>query len=516
MAAALAPGIEMEALLALRTLRTADARAQLLAAVRELGRDGAPFTLERLQQLLRVEAHFESLLERDARPFLAATGPLSDEDREFALNAQRLFLESANGLQRFLRNRKSWATSRESLELMFRVTGLALHAVHGFVKWGYFVNEPGRPVPWRQLHALYLLAEADGYGEAPFALHEPGAGPSCVRALYLRTLLLDQVNTGNLSRIGIERADGHLSAWCRDYRLDDTLPSEGPAYWVDLASESGLQALRKPARGDCLRFVGAGAMAAQLVELRAAVRDAEPGAGPGGEQAEVLSAFDKLYESALCGDDIREAERTTLEDLEVDVIVGAERVLRRLRAGRHPGTAGDLSETRQFAPLPPANPDRAGDEPAPGDPEVERWRVHDLGAGGYGLIVDRETADLVSLNGLVALRHAGHDEWMVATVVRKRASRVRGEVLVGVELLGRRPIAVQLCPEGAPAVAALYLAGDDPDGALDTLLARPADLRPGLRCTLRSAGIDYRIRPHGVPRRGCDWISAGFEIEPSA
>ena len=121
-----------------------------------------------------------------------------------SLAAERHCLEAANAFQRFLRNRNAWATSRETLDAMFRVTGLAINAIHSFVKWGYFLNEPGRTVPWKQIHALYLLAETDGYSQVPFVLHpaQPSYKPS-VQSLYLRTLILEMLNTGNLTKVQI-------------------------------------------------------------------------------------------------------------------------------------------------------------------------------------------------------------------------------------------------------------------------------------------------------------------------
>jgi len=48
--------------------------------------------------------------------------------------------------------------------------------------------------------------------------------------------------------------------------------------------------------------------------------------------------------------------------------------------------------------------------------------------------------------------------------VRKLANRVRGEILVGVEVLSYRPIPVELAPaSGGPAIQALYMPGIDPN-----------------------------------------------------
>src|SRR3954468_14957422 len=193
-----------------KTVRDEPTRALFLATIRELGKDGGDFTLDRLTKLMRVEEHFQVLLLYDQIDFLKHGSQAStDEDRDFALSVQRNCLEAANGFQRFLRKRGAWATTREGLEAMFRVTGLALHAIHCFVKWGYFLNEPGRATPWKQLHALYALAESDGYSQVPFVLHpsQPSFKPSA-QSLYLRTLILDLLNTGNLSKVQLEIADG--------------------------------------------------------------------------------------------------------------------------------------------------------------------------------------------------------------------------------------------------------------------------------------------------------------------
>src|SRR3954470_2989012 len=154
---------EVERALQLKTVRDPGPRGLFLSAVRELGKESGPFTVDRLEALMRVEEHFQALLLYDQIEFLRQPPAAIEPERDFALNVQRICLEVANGLQRFLRTRAAWATSRDTLDRMFQVTGLALNNIHCFVKWGYFLNEPGRAAPWKQMHALYQLADADGY-----------------------------------------------------------------------------------------------------------------------------------------------------------------------------------------------------------------------------------------------------------------------------------------------------------------------------------------------------------------
>src|SRR5205085_7493248 len=271
----------------------------------------------------------------------------TEADRDFALNVQRICLEAANAFQRFLRNRNTWATTRESLDIMFRVTGLALNAIHSFVKWGYFLNEPGRAIPWKQVHALYALAETDGYSQVPFVLHsaQPSFKPS-VQSLYLRTLILEVLNTGSLSKVQTEIADGWFSSWCADYGLDTEYSTRNHTFFVDLGSDAGMRLMRKDSHGDSMRYVRVDGLKAQIEEVQAGLRHGRLYAGYGAgavfpvdEHIALLTIIEKFHQSILAGSENRIEERTHFEDREVDVIVGMERVMRKMREAPAPAAA---------------------------------------------------------------------------------------------------------------------------------------------------------------------------------
>ena len=532
MSTVLAYPVEVERVLALRTVRDATSRGHFLASVRELGKDGAEFTLERLQYLMAIEEHFQALLLYDQIEFLREPPPISEADRDFALTVQRICLEAANGFQRYLRNRNAWATSNETLDDMFRVTGLALNAIHCFVKWGYFLNEPGRAAPWKQLHALYLLAEHDAYAQAPFVLHptQPSFKPS-VQSLYLRTLILDLLNTGSLSKIQIEIADGWFSSWCNDYSLDAEYSSRHHLFYVDVASDSGMHLMRKDSHGDSIRYMRADSLKAQIEEVQAGLRHGRlyAGYGAGGvfpveQHVALLAIIEKLYQSILAGSENRIEERTHFEDREVDVTVGVERVMRKARERRaNPEPASVASPAPEGATetfeITPSGLSMVANQPvaaqsAATDPEVERWRVHDLSSKGYGLLVDRDSSDAVLLNGLIGLQNHETGGWIVGSVVRKLANRVRGEMLVGVEVLSFRPIPVELTPSGGGApTQALYLPGVDTNGKLDSIVVRAGGFTSANGYVIRTGGSEYRIRLNRIITKGADWIKARFEIE---
>jgi hypothetical protein len=492
MSSVLAPPSDVERVLQLKTMRDPGARAQVVASIRELGRDGGEFTLQRLQRLISVDEHFHAVLASDQPEFLQRPPPMSEVDRDFALNVQRVCLESANAFQRFLRNRAAWATSREALETMFRVTGLAINAIHGFVKWGYFLNEPGRAVPWKQLHALFSLAEADGYSQVPFSLHasQPGFKPS-VQSLYLRTLILDMLNTGNLSRMQLEIADAWFAAWCADYSIDTEFSSRQHVFYVDLASDSGLHLLRRDSHGESMRYIRAENLKAQIEDMQGGLRQGRLYGGSGGaaallpieEHVALLAVIEKLYHSVLAGSESRVDERTHFDDREVDVVTGIDRVLAKVH-GMEEAESG-----------------------------LERWRVHDLSTKGYGLVVDRATAETILLAGLVALRNQSGAGWILCTVVRKLANRVRGEMLIGLEVLSYRPVPVYLTSnEGRDSAMALFLPGTDPNGKLDSLLVHARDFNAGSTAAIEANGARYNVRMNRIIRKGADWIKARFEI----
>jgi hypothetical protein len=527
---------EVERVLALKTVREPGALALFHAAIVSAGREEAQFTSERLSELTALVEHFQALLLYDQVEFLRGSVG-AQADREFATSVQRVNVEAANGFQRFLRARAAWATAAQSAEDVIRATGLALDAIHGLMKWGYFLGEPGRSAPWRQLHALFALADAEGSVRTPFVLHaaQPNFRPT-VQSLYLRTLVLDLLNAGNLSRVQIEIADGWFSSWCQDYTLDAEYAPGRHLFYVDLDSPGGMRLLRGDTPAQTARYVGVEALKLQIEEVQSQLRHGRLYAGYGSgalfpveEHVALLATIEKLYRSVLSSHENRIEERTHFEDREVDVVCGAERVLRRVGEGAPvsslagasaaaPADAQTIEITPSGLSLVPAEPASAGEMPFPAglaaDPEIERWRVHDLSSRGFGLIIDHTASDSVLLNGLLALVNHETGGWILGSAVRKRPSRVRGEVLVGVEVLSYRPIAVELAPaNGGAATAALYLPGTDSSGKHDSLVVGTGQFDSSRVYSIRTAEGQFRVRMNRIIRKGADWINARFEIE---
>ena len=523
--------VDLGRVLAAKTVREAGSRALFLAAMRELGKNAPPFSADRLAWLMKVEEHFQTLLVYDQLEYLRGPATVAETERDFVLTVQRILLEAANGFQRFLRNRDEWAAASEDAALRFRVTGLALNAIHGFVKWSWFLGEPGRGIPWKQMHALYGLAEAEGYSQTPFVLHASQASfkPS-VQSLYLRTLVLDLVNAGQLSRAQVEIADGWFASWCEEYSLDADYSSRFHLFFVDLATDRGLRHMRKDSHGDSVRYVRAEGLKAQLEEIQAGLRHGRLFAGHGAgailpveEHVALLATIEKLYQSMIAGAENRIEERTTFENREIDVVVGMDFVLARIRRGPETASAEGASPGASVATdmveISPSGLSLTAIDASPPaapsiDPDIQTWRVKDLSSKGYGLLVDKASADTVMLNGIIGLRDQVSGGWILGSVVRKLANRIRGEMLAGVEVISYHPLRIVLDPvEGGDGLEALYLPGLDPSGKLDSILIRSTDYSATTPYHVATGGAIYRIRLNRIAKKGADWIRVRFEIE---
>jgi len=307
-------------------------------------------------------------------------------------------------------------------------------------------------------------------------------------------------------------------------------------FFLDVASDTGLHLMRKDSHGDAMRFVAADAIKAQLAEVQAGLRHGRLYAGYGAgavfpveQHVALLAIIEKLYDAILSGEENRIEERTHFEDREVDVTTGIDRVFAKILEGPRgaapeaPATAArdvSMMDTIEITPsglsLVSTDGNAGGESASPVDPEIERWRVHDLSSKGFGLVVDRGQAESVLLNGLMGLRNQETGGWIVGSVVRKLANRVRGEMLVGIEVLSYRPIAVELVPGEGAAMRALYVPGLDTNGKADALIVRAADFGRGNLFVLEAGEARYRIRLNRIIKKGADWVLARFEIASKA
>lgn len=481
-----------DTLFAARSLADPGVLPATLQAVRELGKDTAPFDRERLDALLEVEERFHNLLREDGADMLAraAGGALRDSDISFAQAIQRILAESAIGMQRFLRNRDGWAASAGPA-LLPRVAARALHAIHGYAKWGCFLGQPGKGAPWKQMHGLYYLAEREGCEQAPVTLlpWDPTHKPT-PQALYIQALLLELLQGAGLTPAQLEIADGWFGAWSLDYRLDREFEAHNHLFHVDLAGEHGLEVVRPDIEWETIRFFRAEGLLRQLDHARRDMRE-------GRLVAPVASSSRLPAEDHL-------AVLAVLERLEPTLAASPD--------GRIAGRAlGSGSTPTIVAGMEPLTQSLASD--APGPVATSGWRVYNRSAHSFGLIADGGDAQPLDPGSIIAIHDEGRQGWVIGHVVHRTRLGRKGALLAGVEMITEQPCPVGVERKGQNPSQGILAPGADPTGRFDALLLKESDYGDGAQAVVHVGADQFRVRLGRPALRGDGWVKARFFVE---
>jgi len=487
----------------------------ILSALTVLGNREGPFTLEKLQTLVAVEAHFRHLLRREQHGYFNALG---DPERKtqsdaFAKHMQLIHSHLASAFQRYVMRSEAWLGHGTHIDLLHSATALAVANFAALVKWSYFQHETLKGTSWSELHALYYLAEQQGFHQQALRIYdiEDGFHPS-IETLYLSALMLDIINPGSLSAAQIEIAEGWLAEWCADYSLETEYLPRSHLIYVDIAEHSGFHLATPGVHGETLRYLRADALRLHIEEVKGELRIGHRYEGHGSghefpveEHVSLLNSIERLYQSILARSGNRIEERTQVQHMSVDVVVGFEAILGTLsQAGSSPGLS--LAVAPEDLGLPSS------------------WRVHDFSSAGFGLLLDRTDAELVPLQSLIALRMPGEERWALGAIVRKLTNRVQGQTLFGVEVLSYRPMRVPLrrfAQQRADSdetvlvgqTEGIYVPGKDNDGRRDFLVLRSRDFAARHVFEVPARDSHYRIRLNRAVKKGADWIALRFEVD---
>src|SRR5207302_6334740 len=290
----------------------------------------------------------------------------------------------------------------------------------------------------------------------------PDGALTTIEQEYLRVLLLQLMNAGNLSPRYVEWVADQLSEWCAPLRLNIE-SSTVSSFYVDLGSRTGLKRRGpQPLEGRVL-FLDTRPLHAVLMQnvvmLEQKVRN-DPLSERTSRRAEQLNLLSKL--AAQVDPEFRpvtrRGERTTASGA-VDTIVGFAKISGFLRdeemgplldSRAQAGTFGDSVEIATFG--------RTRNEHARSQEVARRrlatyaapggtWEIRDVSQTGYRLVAPMMVVNAVTLGTLAAMRGQGQTLWALGIVRRmKRLTSERAEIglqiiannLVGVELAEQR------------------------------------------------------------------------------
>ena len=398
------------------------------------------------------------------------------------------------------------------------------------------------PAKWAELHSLFTLACSQQIERRHIVVDREGA-TTTVEHEYLVALILQLVNSGNMTPKHVDWVATHLDEWCQPLRL--TLePSSVTSFYVDLGSRSGLRR-RAPAplEGRVL-FLDTRPLHALLLQNVAVLEQkirSEPLSEKTARRSEQLALFTKLASQVdpEFKPFARRGERTSAAGV-VDAIVGFAKI------------SGFLRE-EELAPMPALEPGksfggtmelavfgRARNETdrrleqaqrrlatysAPGGP----WEVKDVSQTGFRLLAPMSVANAVTLGTLAALRPHGQQVWALGIVRRmRRLTSDRAEI--GLQVIANAVSSVDLIEQrksheedyavdgeattiNGRIFQGLYLSlrKREGDRAVQSLIMPAIEYQPARRFNLQMPRTTHAVRLGRLLEQQPDWVWTAVE-----
>ena len=410
------------------------------AIIRLLEGAGTPtttVTLSRLQAVLeldRISVPLQAQLRTQYR-----IPAMSDEVRQRLWRASdelaHRFAHVYEGTYRGIRAQGDQEKARTELHGIF---ARMFHYVGVQARQGLFRYEQWIPGRWRVLHDAYREACALAIVAEPFAIDAltPPEDVLSPEQEYVQILLLQRVNSGNLTAQQIDWAAEWLRGWSRGLRLAMT-PVAGDGFWLDLGRGEGLVNGRPAEPAGELLYLDVAPLREQLgIHLpRLAIQaGAHPGQAEIDEQLALARRLDRLW-LPRAPEQARRGERRNVQQA-VTVAAGwsemavalAARFVQSARAplGYHYDDYGRLRADKDAVPS-PADPRRT---------EKVDWQIHDASESGYRIRSSSSHAARQRPGTLLALRFEDDPRWQIAIVRRlKRLNAQQFEL--GVEVISR-------------------------------------------------------------------------------
>lgn len=321
-----------------------------------------------------------------------------------------------------------------------------------------FRHERWIPAKWTGLHQLFARASELGVERVAVAL--PSAGPGAMHwsseQEYAYVLLVQQLNTGNLSPGDIDWASAQIRAWARKLQFETVPTSEG--FFVDLASKRGLMRRTGGESGPMMRYLDTTPLSDQLERAIHALRQTENGepgtaASVNQHRITVLEKCRPVVAPNLHGD-LRRAPRTPVT-VAAKVRVGLARICGELTPREISEPVGDTEAgSEQIEVFSVADSPRTRRQvAAPDGPDTlmasiacfsdPAWQVKDRSVAGLRIAASGGIGQSLVLGALVAVRQSDAADWVLGAV--RRLNKVSNdEVEAGVSIIAERVVPVTL------------------------------------------------------------------------
>jgi hypothetical protein len=310
------------------------------------------------------------------------------------------------------------------------------------------------PAKWAELHRLYLRASELGVHRMPTSLEASNsvARQWTVEQEYIYTMLLHQLNSGNLTPAQFDWVAAQLRTACRKLKLT-AVPNALEDFFVDAGGDTGLARRNGQETGALLRYLDTTPLAAHLDLTIAGLRQSD--ATDEGSISPATRERVRVLQIA-CGaiapvadTDLRHDPREACS-IPARVRIGLARI-HQLCKGQAP-TEQDAAVGKVIVVYSPDR--RARERPRSRESrdtlcatlamvDHTMWQVKDRSVSGLRIFTQGEAGRTLTLGALVTVRQSNVSKWRLAVV--RRISRLSAdEVEAGVSLIADRFDAVTL------------------------------------------------------------------------
>jgi hypothetical protein len=408
-----------------------------------------------------------------------------------------------------------------------------------------FRYEQWIPAKWAELHALFTLASSRQV-ERHEVMMGMGGGSTTIEQEYMVILLLQLMNSGNMTARHLEWVAGEIEEWCSPLRFM-LEASSVTSFYVDLSARVGLK--RRPTgplEGRVL-FLDTRPLHEVLMQNVIALEQrikTQPMSQRTPDRAEQLNLLVKL--ASQVDPDFkpfaRRGERTAAAGT-VDAIVGFGKICGYLKEEERdpiphlePGMSfGGAMELAVFGHLRNERDKRVemsrrrlSAYAAAGGP----WDVKDVSQTGFRLISPMSAANAITLGTLAAIRAHGDTMWTLGIVRRmRRLTSERAEV--GLQVIAHTLVSVDLIEQRKRQDADYSVDGEattisgrtfqglflslrkrDGDAMVQSLIVPAAEFQPAKRLKLMTMKSIDPVRYGRLIEHQPEWVWA--TVEPLA
>jgi hypothetical protein len=408
-------------------------------------------------------------------------------------------------------------------------------------KQGLFRYEQWIPAKWKFLHSAYTEALDLGVANQAFSL-VPNTSPSdqySPEQEYIHFLLMQRVNTGNLSVLQIDLAALWLREWVSQLHLVPN-PPPGDTHWMlDLGQAEGLVTPGTRETKGRLLYLDVVPLREQLAALKTQLNEqvVQGGSKPEVREIKERLTLAKRLESLWLPHAKMQPRRGERRPEEQPVLVAAGwteigMFMREARPWRshdpYHYTYDDAAELVARGRAPEHKKADKDDLYKNLHPDRRGWRIQDISDTGCRIVSTTKQAAQLQLGALLAILRPGDERWRVA-IIRRLKRRTAEHTEVGLEVIAESSLLVM--PE--PLVArdtgysvngidvsskgkrfdALYLP-PQPSAATPvySMVLPVSEFAPGRALTLTLEGENRTIRLAVAVEYNKDWVWSTFEV----